>query len=154
MSMVKINKMTVLAQETEGKYITEYQGERYQKLFESMLRIFKDNMCRLNKFINISSTTLYVNTYSLNSGEMKWSVVLSGDVEYTAGIDNTEDDVIDTFGLLMANDAHIKAVNDLVKNMENLVSSKVFCDLNAEVTVADIQSDIFIPLVKIKSYML
>lgn len=154
MSMVKINKMEVLAQETEGKYITEYQGERYQKLFESLLRVFKDNMCRLNKFINMSNTTLYISTYSLDNGEMKWSVELAGDVDYIAGFNNTEDDVIDKFHLLMASDDHINAVNTLVNNMENLVKCKVFCDVNAEVLVDSIQSDIFIPLVKIKSYAL
>lgn len=154
MSMVKINKMEVLAQETEGKCITEYQGERYQNLFESLLRICKDKLCRLNKFMNVASTTLSVNTFSKENGEMKWKIELSGDVSYVAGKGQTEDEVIDMFGLLLASDAHIKAVNELIDNMENLAKIKVFCELNAEVTVEGIQSDMFIPLVKVRSYAL
>lgn len=154
MAMVKINKMTMLAEETEGKYITEHQGERYQNLFESVLRVLKDNLCRVNKFMNVSNSTLYVSTYALENGEMKWSVVLAGDVNYHAGQNKTEDDVIDSFNLLLAQDALLKAVDNLVEIMEDLANSKVFCEVNAEITVEGINSDIFIPMVKVKSYAL
>ena len=154
MAMVKINKMTMLAEETEGKYITEHQGERYQNLFESVLRVLKDNLCRVNKFMNVSNSTLYVSTYALENGEMKWSVVLAGDVNYHAGQNKTEDDVIDSFNLLLAQDALLKAVDNLVEAMEDLANSKVFCEVNAEITVEGINSDIFIPMVKVKSYAL
>lgn len=154
MAMVKINKMTMLAEETEGKYITEHQGERYQNLFESVLRVLKDNLCRVNKFMNVSNSTLYVSTYALENGEMKWSVVLAGDVNYHAGQNKTEDDVIDSFNLLLAQDALLKAVDNLVEAMEDLANSKVFCEVNAEITVEGINSDIFIPMVKLKSYTL
>lgn len=154
MAMVKINKMTMLAEETEGKYITEHQGERYQNLFESVLRVLKDNLCRVNKFMNVSNSTLYVSTYALENGEMKWSVVLAGDVNYHAGQNKTENDVIDSFNLLLAQDALLKAVDNLVEAMEDLANSKVFCEVNAEITVEGINSDIFIPMVKLKSYTL
>ena len=154
MAMVKINKMTMLAEETEGKYITEHQGERYKNLFESVLRVLKDNLCRVNKFMDVSDSTLYVSTYALENGEMKWSVVLAGDVNYHAGQNKTEDDVIDSFNLLLAQDALLKAVDNLVETMEDLANSKVFCEVNAEITVEGINSDIFIPMVKVKSYAL
>ena len=152
--MLKIEKMNELAEKTEGVYITEIQAQKYQKNFESVLRIIRDQLFCLNKEKNVSNTSIVIKTKSYENGEIIWDVNILGDISYQVNVHNDENMVIDAFDLLMANDATVEATSKLVQTLNELSVSNVFCDLEAEVSLDGINSDLYVPVVKVRSYAL